>query len=127
MASASTTTAEEVQSSDEESESVLKLGQSCFADWHLFGTWYPGTITKVREGGMYDVKYTDGDFEAKVARKNLQTMGAYCFVCLMICMFVCLLVCIHVRVTLTHSFTPAHISAVEHKLTHSHTHTQINM
>ena len=101
-----------VEDDDQDPLEAITVGMSVKADFMNHGTWYSGTVTRIREDGTSDVRYADGDFEACIPRENLQTYGMYClFACLHVCMFVCLLVC--TTHSLTHSLT--------HPLTLSHT------
>ena len=93
-----------VEDDDQDPLEAITVGMSVMADFMNHGTWYSGTVTRVREDGTSDVRYSDGDFEARIPRENLQTYGMYC---LFASLHVCLLVCT------THSLT--------HSPTHSHT------
>ena len=76
-----------VEDDDQDPLEAITVGMSVKADFMNLGTWYSGTVTRVREDGTSDVRYADGDFEARIPRENLQTYGMYC---LFACLFACL-------------------------------------
>jgi hypothetical protein len=45
-------------------------------NWRGEGNWYPGTVTRVRPNGTFDIAYDDGDEELAVEHQNIKVRSA---------------------------------------------------
>jgi hypothetical protein len=60
---------------EEEDLTPLAVGDRVDADYGEWGTLYIGTIATVNADRTYAITYDDGDFEASVKRKSIQTQS----------------------------------------------------
>jgi translation initiation factor IF-1 len=62
-----------VRSVGQERFSATKISNGSLINGNFFGRgrWYPGTVTRVRPNGTFDIAYDDGDEELAVDQQNI--------------------------------------------------------